>query len=84
MTERPPAVAPETAEDRISVASNWRLVWWRFRKHRLALLSALVLLALYGIVLFPDFLSVPRIPRRRRLVWRSSRCSGSTSSTAGA
>jgi len=57
MTERPPAVAPETAEDRISVASNWRLVWWRFRKHRLALLSALVLLALYGIVLFPDFLS---------------------------
>jgi peptide/nickel transport system permease protein len=57
MTEDPPAVAPETAEDRISVASNWRLVWWRFRKHRLALLSALVLLALYGIVLFPDFLS---------------------------
>jgi len=57
MTERPPAVAPETAEDRISVASNRRLVWWRFRKHRLALLSALVLLALYGIVLFPDFLS---------------------------
>jgi len=57
MTERPPAVAPETAENRISVASNWRLVWWRFRKHRLALLSALVLLALYGIVLFPDFLS---------------------------
>ena len=57
MTERPPGVAPETAEDRISVASNWRLVWWRFRKHRLALLSALVLLALYGIVLFPDFLS---------------------------
>src|SRR2546426_8192940 len=57
MTERPPVVAPETAEDRVSVASNWRLVWWRFRKHRLALLSALVLLALYGIVLFPDFIS---------------------------
>ena len=35
-----PAV-PVTAEDRVSVASNWRLVWWRFRKHRLALVSAL-------------------------------------------
>jgi peptide/nickel transport system permease protein len=57
MTARPPAVAPETAEDRISVASNWRLVWWRFRKHRLALLSALVLLALYGVVVVPDFVS---------------------------
>jgi peptide/nickel transport system permease protein len=57
MTARPAAVARETAEDRISVASNWQLVWWRFRKHRLALLSALVLLALYGVVLFPDFVS---------------------------
>jgi peptide/nickel transport system permease protein len=57
MTARPPVLAPETAEDRLSVASNWRLVWWRFRKHHLALLSALVLLALYGVVLFPDFVS---------------------------
>src|SRR3989442_4688080 len=57
MTARPPVMAPETAEDRLSVASNWRLVWWRFRKHHLALLSALVLLALYGVVLFPDFVS---------------------------
>src|SRR2546428_12420627 len=57
MTATPPGVAAETAEDRISVASNGRLVGWRFRTHRLALLSALVLLALYGIVLFPDFVS---------------------------
>jgi len=57
MTEHPPAVTPQTAEDRISVASNWQLVWWRFRKHRLALLSALVLLALYAVVLCPDFFS---------------------------
>lgn len=47
----------EAAEDRISVASNWRLVWWRFRKHRLAVLSALVLLALYVVVLCPEFFS---------------------------
>jgi len=46
-----------TAEERISVASNWRLVWWRFRRHRLAVASALMLLVLYAIVLFPDFVS---------------------------
>jgi peptide/nickel transport system permease protein len=43
--------------DRISVASNWTLVWWRFRKHRLALLSVAVLVSLYAVVLCPDFFS---------------------------
>ncbi|MBI5650165.1 MAG: ABC transporter permease [Chloroflexi bacterium] len=45
------------AEDRVSVASNWQLVWWRFRKNRLAVLSALVLIGFYIVVLFPDFFS---------------------------
>jgi len=53
-----PRIAPvRTAEERISVASNWRLVWWRFRKHRLAVASALILLGLYAVVLWPDFFS---------------------------
>ncbi len=43
------------AEDRVSVASNWKLVWWRFRKNRLAVISAVVLIFFYTIVLFPDF-----------------------------
>jgi len=51
-----PAV-PVTAEERVSVASSWRLIWWRFRKHRLALASAVVLIALYVVVLCPDFFS---------------------------
>jgi peptide/nickel transport system permease protein len=46
------------AEQRVSVASNWQLVWWRFRKHRLALFSAVVLILFYIVVLFPDFFSV--------------------------
>jgi peptide/nickel transport system permease protein len=45
------------AEERISVASSWTLVWWRFRKHRLALLSVAVLASLYAVVLCPDFFS---------------------------
>ncbi len=54
------AIATEqvsAAEERISVASNWTLVWWRFRKHRLALFSAFILAVLYMIVLCPDFFS---------------------------
>lgn len=43
------------AEERVSVASNWKLVWWRFRKNKLAVLSALVLIGFYIIVLVPDF-----------------------------
>lgn len=43
------------AEERVSVASNWQLVWWRFRKNKLAVASALVLILFYVIVLVPDF-----------------------------
>ncbi len=44
-------------EERVSVASNWKLVWWRFRKNRLALASVIVLFMFYAIVLVPDFFS---------------------------
>src|SRR4030095_12071712 len=47
----------QAAEERISVASNWTLVWWRFRKHRLAMVSGVILLLLYAVVLCPDFFS---------------------------
>ena len=47
----------EAAEERISVASNWKLVWWRFRKHRLAVISSVILMMLYAVVLCPDFFS---------------------------
>jgi peptide/nickel transport system permease protein len=48
-------LATSVAEERVSVASNWTLVWWRFRKHRLALASVAVLLVLYAVVVCPDF-----------------------------
>lgn len=51
------AVPASEAEERVSLASNWKLVWWRFRKHRLAMLSAGVLVLFYLVVLVPDFFS---------------------------
>src|SRR5690606_16892217 len=44
-------------EERISVASNWKLVWWRFRKNKLAVISAILLLFFSIVVLVPDFFS---------------------------
>ena len=43
------------AEDRIAVASNWQLVWWRFRRHHLAMVCAGILICMYIVVLCPDF-----------------------------
>jgi len=47
--------ASAVAEERIAVAPNWKLVWWRFRRHHLAMISAGLLILLYVVVLFPDF-----------------------------
>jgi peptide/nickel transport system permease protein len=50
-----PAVAAK--EQRIFVASQWQLMWWRFRKHRVAVASAVVVLGFYLAVLGADFLA---------------------------
>src|SRR5512140_3364381 len=50
--------APEVggqAEQRIAVATQWQLMWWRFRKHKLAVGGTLVLAAFYLVSLFADF-----------------------------
>lgn len=43
------------AEQRIAVATQWQLMWWRFRKHKLAAGGTIVLVALYLVSLFADF-----------------------------
>jgi peptide/nickel transport system permease protein len=45
------------AEERYYLASQWRLIWWGLRRHRLAMASLWVLAALYGMVPFVEFLS---------------------------
>jgi peptide/nickel transport system permease protein len=45
------------AEERVSVATQWQLMWWRFRKHRLALVSAVIIILFYFVVVFADFLA---------------------------
>ncbi|HEV8635690.1 MAG TPA: ABC transporter permease [Chloroflexota bacterium] len=49
-----PAAVAEPLEARIFVASQRQLMWWKFRKHRLALVSALVILLIYLVALFAE------------------------------
>jgi peptide/nickel transport system permease protein len=50
-------MAAVTDEQRIFVASQWQLMWWRFRKHRVAVASAAVVAGFYLAVLGADFLA---------------------------
>ena len=52
-----PAAAPAEVESSVSVASQWQLMWWKFRKHRLAMAGGIVTLIIYLIALFVEFLS---------------------------
>jgi peptide/nickel transport system permease protein len=41
--------------DAVSVAPNWKLVWWRFKRHRLAVVSGFIVLSIAIVALFPAF-----------------------------
>jgi peptide/nickel transport system permease protein len=45
------------AEERISTASQWQLMWWRFRKHKPALVSGVIVITFYLIAASADFLA---------------------------
>jgi peptide/nickel transport system permease protein len=64
----PEAAAITEAEERISVAPQWLLMWWRFRKHKLALVSTALVILFYLVVAFADFLAYadPRASEAQR------------------
>jgi peptide/nickel transport system permease protein len=49
--------ARSVTESRVFVASQWQLMWWRFRRHKVALASSVVVLGFYLVVLGADFLA---------------------------
>ena len=54
----PGRVAPLTPEqERFFTASQWRLMWWRFRRHRVAVAAGFILILFYGSILVTEFLA---------------------------
>lgn len=46
-----------TKEKKVYVASYWQLMWWRFLRHRMALISAVLVLLLYTIAAFCEIVA---------------------------
>lgn len=44
-------------EAKVFVATQWQLMWWRFRRHTLAMVSAIVIILIYLIAIFVEFLA---------------------------
>lgn len=55
----------EAADERFYYANPWKLIWWRFQRHRLALIAMVLLVLLYLSAIFAEFVS-PYSP-----TWRS-------------
>ena len=51
-------------EDRSMYATQWQLIWWKFRKHKLAVVSAVLLILLFLTAIFADFVA-PYAPLER-------------------
>ncbi len=45
------------SETRIVVANQWQLIWWKFRKHRLAMFAGAVTALFYLVALFAEFIA---------------------------
>ncbi|WP_119460563.1 ABC transporter permease [Rhodospirillaceae bacterium SYSU D60014] len=48
-------LSPE--QERYYMASQWRIMWWRFRRHRVAVVSGVILLAMYASILISEVLA---------------------------
>ncbi|WP_271271724.1 ABC transporter permease [Aliamphritea hakodatensis] len=47
------ALSPE--QEKFFLASQWKLIWWKFKRHRIAMLSAVFLIITYGVAFFAEF-----------------------------
>lgn len=67
-----PLAAVEAGEDeRLFVASYLQLMWWRFVKHRLAIVAGLVFILLYLVATFCEFIA-PYSPEANFLDYQSA------------
>jgi peptide/nickel transport system permease protein len=59
-----PGVDSQARDESFYRAGQWQLVWWKFRRHKLAQIAMVVLGIFYFIVIFAEFIS-PYDPQKR-------------------
>jgi len=47
----------QKAGEEVYVAPPWKLMWWRFRKHKMAMVCAVVLIVFYFVAVFCEFVA---------------------------
>lgn len=52
------------AQEKIYLASQWKLMWWKFKRHRVAVVAGLFLVLMYLVVIFAEVIA-PYDPDRR-------------------
>jgi peptide/nickel transport system permease protein len=45
----------DTEHTAVEVASQWKLMWWKFKRHRLAMVGGVVVLTYYIVAIFANF-----------------------------
>ena len=54
------------AQEKVYLASQWRLSWWKFKKHKVAVVSGVFLLAIYASILISEFLAPYDLQNRHK------------------
>jgi peptide/nickel transport system permease protein len=54
----PAEAEPLEVEATMMVASQWKLMWWKLRRHKLAMVSGVIVILIYLIAIFVEFLQV--------------------------
>ena len=57
--------------ENVFVAPPWKLMWWRFRKHKMAMISAVVLIGFYFTAVFCEFVA-PYDPDKAMIQFKQS------------
>ncbi|MDE0228162.1 MAG: hypothetical protein OXJ62_04830, partial [Spirochaetaceae bacterium] len=57
MTARTRVRSTRRTDESYYVASQWQMMWWKFRRHRLAVVAGPLLAAIYLVALFADFVA---------------------------
>ena len=54
----------EKQDSTYEVASQWKLMWWKFKKHKLAMVAVPIIIIMYTLAIFCEFFS-PALPLER-------------------
>lgn len=61
ISEAPFEIADEDAltpeQEKFFLASQWKMMWWRFARHKLAIVAGIILLLSYGSILITEILA---------------------------